>query len=651
MTTISGRRAAILALLCLSMLGCTISSSPGTKTPVSLTILPANPSLFLGLQQGFLALVTLHDGTTQDVTAAAKWSSSQTAVATIDKSGLLKTLAQGTTTITATYLTLSGTTTVKVTPPDVIAVNINPAAPGPVAVGAKISFTAAGVMSDGSPDKDITKLVKWTSSDTAIATVDPSGTATALAVGVVQIAATYGSQQNAPASFVTLMVNPVLQSIVVSPSGATIAQKTAQQFTAIGFYGDGSTQDITRQATTVWDCSPTTLLSFISKGLAKAGTATGSCSVTAAVGSVTSAPASLTVSNLAISKLSITPANPNVPIGLPVQFHATGEFTSGSTVVVEDLTSLVGTSWASSNKPVAAPPTAGATTGLTTGSTTITATFAGKPATTTLKVTSALLSSLSVTPASAKFAEGTALQLTATGTYTDGSKHDLTSAVTWKSSSTSVVGVSSSGLATGNNSGSATVTASLGGKSATTSLTVSLVGISSVAITPASASIAPGTTQQFTATATFSDKSQQDVSSLVQWNSSDPSVATVRDFSSGPGLTTGVAAGTSNISAVYGSVAASNSAVLTVSSATLLSVDVTPANPSVALGSSQQMKAVANFSDGTSQDVTQLATWASSDISVAVVDQSGMAITAGSGTAAVTAAFGGASGTSTITVP
>jgi Bacterial Ig-like domain (group 2) len=67
-------------------------------------------------------------------------------------------------------------------------------------------------------------------------------------------------------------------------------------------------------------------------------------------------------------------------------------------------------------------------------------------------------------------AVGSAVQLTATGEYSDGSQQDLTSSVTWTSSS-SVASVTS-GLVTGNQAGSATITASLNGVSGSESITV-----------------------------------------------------------------------------------------------------------------------------------------------------------------------------------
>ena len=82
----------------------------------------------------------------------------------------------------------------------------------------------------------------------------------------------------------------------------------------------------------------------------------------------------------------------------------------------------------------------------------------------------------------------------------------------------------------------------------------------SISVNPASASINIGQTQQFTAIGTYNDGSTADITSAVAWTSSLSSTATIDS----KGLSTGVAAGTSTISAGQGSV--SGSATLDVTS-------------------------------------------------------------------------------------
>jgi hypothetical protein len=92
--------------------------------------------------------------------------------------------------------------------------------------------------------------------------------------------------------------------------------------------------------------------------------------------------------------------------------------------------------------------------------------------------------------------------------------------------------------------GSYTVMASVDGLTANYSLTNGRV-LESIAVTPTSPAIVKGDTQQFTAMGTYSDGSTQNLTSTVTWASGTTSVATINSS----GLATGVAAGTSNITA------------------------------------------------------------------------------------------------------
>src|SRR5262245_41212124 len=71
------------------------------------------------------------------------------------------------------------------------------------------------------------------------------------------------------------------------------------------------------------------------------------------------------------------------------------------------------------------------------------------------------LQSIAVTPANPSIAKGATQQFTATGTFSDNSKQDLTNQVTWASATTSVATITSSGLATGVGTGTSTISATL----------------------------------------------------------------------------------------------------------------------------------------------------------------------------------------------
>jgi trimeric autotransporter adhesin len=118
----------------------------------------------------------------------------------------------------------------------------------------------------------------------------------------------------------------------------------------------------------------------------------------------------------------------------------------------------------------------------------------------------------------------------------------------------------------------------------------------SLAVTPAKVQIAFHTFTQLTVTGTFVDGTTQDLSTMVNWSSSAPNIATV-GFQTG--IVSGLAPGQATITATLGAVSAT--AAVTVTNASLTSITLSPPHANVTLGSSQQFAAAGNFSDGSTQ--------------------------------------------------
>jgi uncharacterized protein YjdB len=111
------------------------------------------------------------------------------------------------------------------------------------------------------------------------------------------------------------------------------------------------------------------------------------------------------------------------------------------------------------------------------GTTSITATLDGVFGSTDLSVTELTLVSIEIMPADPVMEDGSALQLTATAIYNDGSLIDITDVGAWTSSDPSVVGVkdapaAAKGLVSAKKTGSETITVTYGGISGTTTVTV-----------------------------------------------------------------------------------------------------------------------------------------------------------------------------------
>ena len=155
------------------------------------------------------------------------------------------------------------------------------------------------------------------------------------------------------------------------------------------------------------------------------------------------------------------------------------------------------------------------------------------------------------------------------------------------------------------------MSATSGDVSGETTLTVTDATLVSIEVSPAAPSIANGLTQQFTATGRYTDDSTQDLTATVTWAPPTTTVATVSNAADSNGLATAAGAGGTTVSAISGAV--SGGATLTVTDATLVSIEVSPADPSIANGLTQQFTATGRYTDNSTQDLTTAVTWDSSD--------------------------------------
>jgi hypothetical protein len=252
-----------------------------------------------------------------------------------------------------------------------------------------------------------------------------------------------------------------------------------------------------------------------------------------------------------LNSITVTPAQPNVALGLTAQLTATGNYTDGSSA---NITSQV--HWSSSAPGVATVSNSGLVSTLAVGTSTLSASLNGSSRSTTLTVNPASLQSIAVTASESSFALGLSLQLKAEGTYSDGSMQDLTSSVTWSSQSPAVGVVSSTGLATGHTTGSFNAQATVGQVSGILNVTVSNAVLQSITVTPADRTIVNvlGNSIQYTATGNFSDGTTANLTNSVHWAiTSGIGVGSI----SSSGRLTPLAVGTGVVTATSGTISGS----------------------------------------------------------------------------------------------
>jgi uncharacterized protein YjdB len=605
---------------------------------VSLAVSPASVSIAQGTTVQFAAIGTFTDGSTKNVTGSVQWTSANRSVASINVNGvpgLAMGIAAGTSTITATSGSVSSGAALTVTNATLVSIAVTPVNAS-IPLGTVQQFTATGTFSDGST-QNITGTVTWSSSKNSVASITVSGLVTAGNLGTVTIMASSGSISGST----SLSVNAAdLSSLAIPQGNVTIAEGTSEPFSAVGTFTDGSTRDLTTQAT--WTSSNTEVATVGSAwGLAK-GLSPGITTITAAVGTI-SASVTLTVTNATLVSISVTPTGSTIAPGTNLSFTATGSFSDSSTqIITSDAT------WASDNVAVATTGGGSVVTAVAPGTANISATLNGVTGSAPLNVSSVTLISIAVNPATAVLAPASRRAYTAIGTFSDGSTQNITTAVTWTSSAPNIASITSYSQVTGQSPGTATITAQLGSVSGNASVVVESSPLTSVQITPASATVAEQTSTQFSAIGTFADGSTQNLTNSVSWTSSPISVATVSDVAGTSGLATGIAPGTATIAALFASQV--GTASLTVTNAALTSITVTPSDASVALGGSQQFTAIGNFSDGTTENLTTQVTWTSSSANVATINGRGLASAAGTGTTTITASMNGVTAATVLTV-
>ncbi|MFP5306093.1 MAG: Ig-like domain-containing protein [Gammaproteobacteria bacterium] len=352
-----------------------------------------------------------------------------------------------------------------------------------------------------------------------------------------------------------------------------------------------------------------------------------------------------------------------LPEGRVRQFKATGRYSDNSvrTITGEAL-------WASSNESVATISNAQGEKGLaeavSAGTTTITATLDGVVGNDVLNVSDAVLEALAITPANPTVPKGLQQQMTATGTFSDGSTRNVTADVTWSSLNTAVVEISNSanteGLAFAKAQGATTIEAADPdtGIKATTGFEVSAAQLESISVSPADDAVVTPVQiplmfgVQFKAIGAFSDGSQSPITDQVAWSTLEPGTVRIGDGTADKGYALGVAAGTTTVVAALGG--KTGTATVSAVVATLSTIDVTPSQASVAVLGEQRFVATGAFSNGRTYDVTRDVTWESQDETVAVVSNDegseGTATGRVPGETTITATSGSVSDSATLTV-
>ncbi|MHB1297852.1 MAG: Ig-like domain-containing protein [Gemmatimonadaceae bacterium] len=208
----------------------------GPSLVAAVRVLPESTTAVVGDSTRFTLEVLADDGSML-AGERAEWSTSDTSIATVDQAGNVRVLMLGAVDIRASVRGVSGRSKVRVSPTRVASVRITPDSAS-LQVGEATQLTATTLAASGA---ELTgRVISWSSSNVAVATVDATGRVTGSAAGRAIISASSeGKRDEAPVRVVASV--PTLQALVLSPASVSLEAGAQRQFTVSGVWSDGST--------------------------------------------------------------------------------------------------------------------------------------------------------------------------------------------------------------------------------------------------------------------------------------------------------------------------------------------------------------------------------------------------------------------------
>lgn len=284
----------------------TVNISPAT-VPVSSVSLNKTSVTLTEQFHGVLLEATVTPSNASN--KALEWKSSNTNVATVDSSGGVIALANGTATITATTKDGSGKSasckvTVNIPPPSGIIefVRLDKTSLEFTGEGQTATLKATPLLGDYTPAPvdDVNKVLNWESYDPAIATVDPNGNVTAVGNGMTTIVVTAKENNYAVAYCrVTVSIPVPVTSVSVTPSSVTLTKAgETTQLSASVSPSNAANKSVT------WSTDNSAVATVSNDGVVTA-VANGSCNITAKT-----ADGGKTSSCKVTVNIATTPSNP-----------------------------------------------------------------------------------------------------------------------------------------------------------------------------------------------------------------------------------------------------------------------------------------------------------------------------------------------------
>ncbi len=550
-------------------------------------------SMIVGDTETLTAIITPADATLRE---GIKWVSSDKNVATVDDNGKVKAVKEGTATISATVEGKKAECQVSVDYIHVSSIDISQTE-ATLYIGDAVTLSATL-----NPNNVTYNTIEWISSNNDVVTVGENGLVTAVGKGTAIVSARSDGQE-ANCTFTVLVP---LSSLSFDQSSLSLFNGATAQLSVIK-----APSDATLKGEVIWNSSNTSVATVSSDGLVTA-IKKGSANITASVDGCTAVCAVNVLAS--VTGISLNKASATINRGESLQLSYS-VLPAGATLQGQ-------VSWASSNPSVATVDTQGNVQAIGAGTADITVSLEGFTATCRITVV-VPVSSVSLNKTTLAMTKGETITLVATVNPSDATDKK----VSWSSSNPAIVTVDNSGNVMAMVSGTATITATAGDKTAKCTISVT-TPVTSVSLDRSSITLEEE--QSTTLVATVSPNDADD--KTVTWESSNSSIASVDSN----GKVYAVKEGQAVVTATAGSKSASCTVNVSKKVIPVTSVSLDKTSLALIKGEAATLTATVNPSDATDKS----ATWSSSDATIASVDQSGKVTALAGGSVTIKAAAG-----------
>jgi len=582
------------------------ATTPISTTINSITISPINEKIKTGNSLQLIVTAIYTDETSADVSSSVKWSSSLVNIASISSNGILDASAAGKTLITAVLDGKQDNVEV-----DIIALvdlSISPVALT-LAKGSVQQYTATGLYSDHSTE-DLSHAVSWSADN---AEISNNGLLTATNIGTNTIDADIDN--NSSSTSLTVSSAELTRITINTPS--LIAKGISEQLSAVGFFSDGTSQDIGNLVT--WSSSNSSIASIDENNGLLAAAQPGNVTITASTNSLTTTT-TIEISNATLTEIVVTPSSISLAKGSSTTINVIAIFSDQSFADISKQVDWLNTDTTKVEILTGDSSLANNLLAKDIGLATLTAQFSGFEATSQITVTDAVLTQLTISPTNISIPIGLSQRYFASGLYSDNTVQDLSTQVTWisdRESSATIDNVTSlQGTAHSLAAGDVTISATLGSVTQSTTLNITTAQLNSIEIQPSKQAAAIDFSIPIKAIGHYSDGSKFDITDKAEWSSNNQGILNLADSKKGTIQT--LSEGDTLINASHSGI--SGLGQVFVSSTTLQSIFISANLTTIPKELQQQLQAIGTFSDDTTADITLQVTWQSDDASLASVD-------------------------------